>query len=260
MKSKLIILALLLSAACTRFEPFTFVQMSDTQIGFFDESPAFWYSDSLMKLAVNAVNELQPAYVFITGDLIDNLADPVQDSVFTVNLKAIEAPAYTIPGNHDYRSAGQLEDYITLRGYSNFSFKDKGCAFIGIDSNIIKDGTEEMEDEQWAWLEGELAGAKGCKYIFVFMHCPVIRESIDEVEDYFNFPVDKREKYIGLFSKYGVDIAFAGHCHQEFDTVCDGVRFITAGPVCKAIGHGYPGYNVIKVGKDGLEVTYTASR
>ena len=262
MKYRTILLALLLAAACTPFEPFTFVQMSDTQIGFMDPSPAFCHSDSLMMAAVDKANALEPVCVFITGDLVDNPSDPVQDSIFLVRLAQIEAPVYLLPGNHDYygSSPEKREAFIARRGYDRFSFKEKGCAFIGINSNSIKYGTDEMEAEQFEWLQSELSATKGCKYTFVFLHCPIVCESMDEDEAYFNFSLEQRRRYVDLFRQYGVDIVFAGHCHQEFDTASDGIRFITAGPVCNPLGHGYPGYNVVKVGKDGVEVTYTGTR
>ena len=82
MKPYIVGIALMFTVACNSFKPFTFVQMSDTQIGFIDKSPQYTHSDSLMKAAVEATNALCPAYVFITGDLVDNPADPVQDSVY----------------------------------------------------------------------------------------------------------------------------------------------------------------------------------
>ena len=249
----------MLTAACTAFEPFTFVQMSDTQIGFIDKSKGYSHSDSLMKAAVVATNALSPAYVFVTGDLVDKPTDPVQDSVYRTRLAEIQAPVYTVPGNHDYMGFTREKQaaYIALRGYDRFSFQDKGCAFIGMDSNCIKDGVEEAEAEQWDWLVGELDAAKGCKYIFVFLHCPVIRETLDEREDYFNFSLEQRNKYISLFKEKGVDIVFAGHTHQQYDAVVEGIHFVTAGPVCNALGRGTPGYNVVTVGKNGVGVTYT---
>ena len=71
-----------------------------------------------------------------------------------------------------------------------------------------------------------------------------------------NFPVEKREEYIGLFKKYGVTAVFAGHTHQEYDCVYDGIRFITAGPVGNALGHGKPGYEVVRVTADGFTAEY----
>ena len=256
MKPYVLGIALLLNAACSSFKPFTFVQMSDTQIGFIDDSPSYVHSDSLMKAAFDAANALEPACVIITGDLVNDATDPVQDSVYRARLAESKAPVYATPGNHDYMGTTR-EAYIALRGYDRFSFQEKGCAFIGMDSNCIKDGILDQEAEQKDWLVKELSAAKDCKYIFVFLHCPVIREQIDETEDYFNFPLEKRREYIDLFKSYGVDVVFAGHTHQEYDCTYEGIRFVTAGPVGNALGRGTPGYNVVRVGKEGIEVTWT---
>lgn len=259
MKAYILGIALMLTAACDSFEPFTFVQMSDTQIGFIDKSEGYSHSDSLMKAAVVASNALSPAYVFVTGDLVDNPSDPVQDSVYRTRLSEIEAPVYTVPGNHDYMgfTREKQKAYIALRGYDRFSFRDRGCAFIGMDSNCIKDGVTEAEAEQWNWLVRELDAAQGCRYTFVFLHCPIVRESLDEKEDYFNFSMEQRKKYLSLFKEKGVDVVFAGHTHQDYDAVIEGIHLVTAGPVCNALGHGTPGYNVVKVGESGVEVNYT---
>lgn len=240
---------LALTVSCRSFEPFIFVQMSDPQIGFLDESPAYAHSDSLLKAAVDGVNALNPAFVFVTGDLVNDPSEPVQDSIYRVRMSEINAPVYAVLGNHDCLG-------ITSPEYDRFSFRAKDCAFIGIDSNCIKDNAKEAEDEQWGWLEKELFSARDCRYTFVFLHCPIIRESIDEPEDYFNFPMDKRHQYIDLFKRHGVDAVLAGHCHQEFNCTVDGIVFSIAGPVGHPLGHGSSGYNVAKVSADGFSINY----
>ena len=66
-----------------------------------------------------------------------------------------------------------------------------------------------------------------------------------------------RGRSTSTFKTYGVDVVFAGHTHQECDCTYEGVRFVAAGPVGNALGHGTPGYNVVSVGEEGVEVTYT---
>jgi 3',5'-cyclic AMP phosphodiesterase CpdA len=239
-------------------QPFTFVQMSDPQIGFFDRSPGYGQSDSLMMAAVAAVNALDPAFVLMTGDMVNDPYDAAQDSIYRVRIAGVKAPVYVIPGNHDMKGFSEEEHahYMSMRASDRFSFRANGCAFIGFDSNCILDKATDFEAEQKAWLQAELAAAKGCRHIFVFLHCPIIRESMDEREDNSNFPVAKREEYIGLFKEYGVDAVFAGHTHQEYACEYDGIRFYTAGPVGNALGHGKPGYQVIRVDADGFTVDY----
>ena len=258
MHKLLIAIALLLGVQSSPFEPFTFVQMSDPQIGFMDRSAGYVQSDSLFKAAVDAVNAISPALIVMTGDLVNTPGDALQDSLYCLRAAELKAPVYVIPGNHDYMGFTREKQaaFIAKFGYEHFSFQERGCAFIGMDTNCIKDGVKEAEDEQWAWLEKELAAAQGCKYTFVFVHCPVIRESMDEREDNSNFNMEQRRRYVDLFKKYGVDVVFAGHTHQEYDATVEGIRFFTTGPVGNAIGHGKPGYSVVKVDEDGVDITY----
>lgn len=97
------------------------------------------------------------------------------------------------------------------------------------------DSAKEAEDEQWRWLEKELSSAKDCRYTFVFLHCPIIREYVDEPDDYFNFPMDKRQQYIDFFKRHGVDAVLAGHCHQEFNCTVDGIVFNIAGRFAQSV-------------------------
>ncbi len=255
-------MTLCLLASCSpKFTEFTFVQMTDPQIGFRDNSQGLVHTDTLFSKAVGAVNALNPECVIITGDLINDAYDKYQDSIYRANRSKIKAEVYEIPGNHDIRPWNPENHYRYLRqrGYERFSFRLGGCAFIGFDSNCIKDGQEKAEEEQFRWLEWELRKARRYKYVFVFLHCPVIRESVDEENDYFNFhkgPSGSREKYIALFKKYGVDAVFAGHTHMDYDTTVEGIRFVTAGPVGMPLGRGYSGYEVIKVSKDGIDCRF----
>ncbi len=259
--SAILVLSVLLFNAGCKEKTLTFVHMSDTQVGFIDTSAHFVHSDSLFAAAVQAVNALSPACVVITGDLVDSASDAEQNEIFEKRTGEIEAPVYLVPGNHDIRgyTPEKYEEYVAKRGYGRFSFYlggKKGTAFIGIDSNCIKDGCEEAENEQLEWLEAELSKARGARHILVFLHCPIIRESIDEKEDYFNFPLPKRESYIRMFKDAGVEAVFAGHTHRTVVTEYDGIKFFTAGPVGNALGDGTPGFNVVTVGPGGVAAEY----
>ena len=77
------VFAMTLFSSCSgKFTPFTFVHCTDTQIGFIDQTEGYAHSDSLLKAAFTAVNALKPMAVFVTGDLVDNIADPLQNAVF----------------------------------------------------------------------------------------------------------------------------------------------------------------------------------
>ena len=246
---------------CRDPREFLFVQMTDTQIGFHDPSPQYIHSDTLMRRAVAAVNALGPEMVFITGDLVDNPADSVQEAIFSRNLAALQAPVWCIPGNHDIRgyTKENHDAYVARRGYDRFSFQVNGCAFVGFDSNCFNDGATEAAVEQWNWLSEQLRGTHGARYVFVFVHCPIVRESLDEPEDYFNFSKEQRRRFLDLFHQNGVDAVFAGHTHCPYATEVEGIGFYTAGAVGNNLNHGFPGFHVIRVGPDGYEVNYVPS-
>lgn len=228
-------------------EDFLFVHMTDPQIGFRDDSPGYGQTDTLMQKAVALANALRPEAVFVTGDLVNDAANPFQDAIFTRNLAALTAPVWCIPGNHDSFS-------------DRFSFRMKGCAFIGLDTNCIKDAAPEAEAAQFDWLTQQLENARDARYTFVFLHCPLVRESLDEPEDYFNFSKEQRRRYLDLFTQYGVDAVFAGHTHCDYTTEISGIRFYTANPVGKTLKHGISGFNLIKVGPVGFEVKFLPTR
>ena len=254
-----IALMAILTACSGKFEPFSFVHCTDTQIGFMDNSEGYSHSDSLFNIAITAVNALVPEVIVITGDLVDNNDDPLQNSIFEKRVAEFKPQVYLLPGNHYYNKQWTKQirdDYVALRGYDRFSFIKKGCAFIGIDTNCIKENAEAAEAEQFSWLESELRKSRKAKYTFLFLHCPIFKKDIGEADDYENFPTEKREKYISLLKEYGVDAVLAGHTHKDYDTEYEGIRLVAANPICNALGHGRPGFNVVKVEKDGFEIEF----
>lgn len=255
-------LALMTAAGCTSRKTVTFVHMSDPQVGFHDTTAHFAQSDSLMGLAVEAINRLKPACVVITGDLVNKTSNEEQKAIYKKRIAEIDPsiPVYALPGNHDERPYNEANHsaFLAFNGYDRFSFVKDGVAFIGFDSCPIKDGDTEAEEEQLQWLKEQLTAAKKARQILLFTHCPVIRESLDEGEDYFNFSIPKRAEYIALFKEYGVSALFAGHTHTCRYAELDGIRFITAGPVGSPLEDGFSGMNVVKVSPEGVDFRYTS--
>lgn len=257
----LLAIGLFAASSCGDKKEFTFIHMSDPQIGFRDNTIGYVQSNKLMRQAIEAANALRPEAVIITGDLVNDPDNLLQKAGFNTNLGAIEAPVWLLPGNHDIKgyTPENHDAYVELRGYDRFSFQLNGCSFIGIDTNPIKEGVTEAEEEQFEWLTEQLEAAREARYTFIFLHCPIVRESLNEPEDYFNFDMSQRRRYIDLFKKYGVDAVFAGHTHCQYTAHVEGIRFFTAGAVGNCLGDGFPGFNVVKVGRHGFKVEYVAS-
>ena len=55
--------------------PFFFIQLTDPQLGMFTDNKDFVQETANFEFAVAAVNRLKPAFVVITGDLVNKPGD-----------------------------------------------------------------------------------------------------------------------------------------------------------------------------------------
>lgn len=234
--------------------PFFFLQLSDPQFGFMDNNKSISAETEAMNKAVTAINQLKPPFVVITGDFVNNSKSKEQIAAYKSMIAQIDSSVkvYMIPGNHDIGkvSRASIDNYKKNYGETHFSFRYGDCAFIGIDSNIIKEEDKEREEVQFKWLEQELQKTKDARFKFVFTHCSVFLKRMDEPVNYSNFSLPMREKYVRLFQKYGVNAIFAGHLHNNAYGKVGDMEMITIGPVGKVLGTGYQGMNLVKVYPD----------
>ncbi len=234
--------------------PFFFLQLSDPQFGFIDNNKSISAETEAMNKAVTAINQLKPPFVVITGDFVNNSKSKEQIAAYKSMIAQIDSSVkvYMIPGNHDIGkvSRASIDNYKRNYGETHFSFRYGDCAFIGIDSNIIKEEDKEREEVQFKWLEQELQKTKDARFKFVFTHCSVFLKRMDEPVNYSNFSLPMREKYVRLFQKYGVNAIFAGHLHNNAYGKVGNMEMITIGPVGKVLGTGYQGMNLVKVYPD----------
>ena len=233
---------------------FFFLQLSDPQFGFMDNNKSISAETEAMNKAVTAINQLKPPFVVITGDFVNNSKSKEQIAAYKSMIAQIDSSVkvYMIPGNHDIGkvSRASIDNYKKNYGEPHFSFRYGDCAFIGIDSNIIKEEDKEREEVQFKWLEQELQKTKDARFKFVFTHCSVFLKRMDEPVNYSNFSLPMREKYVRLFQKYGVNAIFAGHLHNNAYGKVGNMEMITIGPVGKVLGTGYQGMNLVKVYPD----------
>ena len=260
--SKRIILSLvlglaLLSTAAAR--PFFFVQITDPQLGF-KENKSIEQGVRLLTETVEAINRIHPAFVVVTGDMINNRFNEEQWSAFQDLMGRIDKdiPVWYVAGNHDLkpREEGDVERYLARYGYDRFSFRYKGCAFIGANSCYLKDNCYEQEREHYVWLDGELRKSRGARQVFVFTHCPIVKEKIDEAEDYFNFQAPYRQLYLDLFEHYHVDAVFSGHLHRTRFFERNGVQYYTTSASGLTLGDGISGLNIVTVYKDHFSAEF----
>lgn len=255
--SSFAIAALLLAACSSCSRDFTFVQITDPQMRFTRdtgiEGVSDFQLDSLhLELAVAKINGLSPAFVVVTGDMIHDADSESDLRVYKSIIGKIDKsiPVYHVPGNHDIRDGADdslVEQYIARFGSDRFSFELKGSRFIGIDSNVIRGADPAREPEQFQWLAGEFAAAKK-KYepVYIFSHCPVFLDNMDEEASYHAFQPEMRRKYWDLFKEGGVKAMIAGHLHYNHTTEFEGIQTVITGPTGYSFEQGG--------GKEGLRL------
>jgi 3',5'-cyclic AMP phosphodiesterase CpdA len=248
-------------------EPFFFIQLSDPQFGMFTDNKNFAQETANFEFAVANINRLRPAFVVITGDLVNKVGDPAQIKEFKRILAKVDPgiPVYNVAGNHDVGNAPTPEivsAYTNLFGPDHYAFHYKDFVGIVLDSSLIQDPTNvvALVDEQERWLETELQSAQkeGAKHIAVFQHHSWFLNSPDETNQYFNLPLAAREKYLPLFHQYGVNYIFCGHYHRNLISHDGNIEVITTCATGKPVGGDKSGMQVVIVRDGGLEHHYYA--
>lgn len=241
--------------------PFFFIQVTDPQLGMFEENRSFEKETELFEKAVKEINRLNPDFVVITGDLVNDKNNRSQVEEFKRIKRLIKAdiPVYLSPGNHDIgmpSSEKDIDQYMSDYGSDRFSFRHKKSLFIGINSVLIKGDAPEPEQKQLAWLKKELSKGKRAEHIIIFTHYPFFINTEDEKETYSNIAIKKREMYINLFSKYKVGAVFAGHLHNNGKGKAGAMEMITTSAVGKPLGKAPSGMRIIKVYTNRIETSY----
>ena len=205
----------------------------------------------LYEKAVKKINALKPDLVIITGDLVHDRTNKAQwDEFRRITSQLSSKKVFVTPGNHDIGQATigmDINEFKEMFGYDRFSLTYKKCCFIGFNSNLIKAGTPGMEEQQYEWLKNELSKASGARQTFLFCHHPFFITNPDEPEEYFNIKPELRQKYLALFSEYGVDAIFAGHLHKNSVAEIGNIKMITTSSAGKQLGKDLPGFRMVKV-------------
>jgi 3',5'-cyclic AMP phosphodiesterase CpdA len=254
----LLIAGTVLAQRKTNDAPWFFIQLSDPQFGMFENNAGFEKETVLYEKAVAEINRLNPDFVVITGDFVND-----QNSTSQINeFKRITAkikpgiPVYYSPGNHDIGQVPtneSLEKYKKNYGSDCFSFEHKGSSFIGFNSGLIKAKLQMPEHEQFSWLTKKLKKSRNAQHILLFCHYPFFNKTVDEPEAYSNIGTEYRLKYLELFEENGVDAVFSGHHHNNGLATYGNVQLITTSSLGKPLGEAPSGFRIVKVYSNKIE-------
>jgi predicted MPP superfamily phosphohydrolase len=256
--------ALVLMHSNLAAEPFFFIQLSDPQFGMFNKDKDFKQDTINFEFAVATVNRLRPAFVIITGDLINKPGDAAQNAEYKRIVGKIDSaiPVYNVVGNHDIENVptpATIAAYTNLYGPDRYIFRHKDFAGVVLNSTVIhspQNTTNELAAQE-RWLKGDLERLKKeARHIVVFQHHPWFLKSANEPDEYFNIPSVRRGTYLDLFHKAGVKFLFSGHYHRNAIARDGDLEAVTTGPVGMPLGDAKSGLRVVIVRDDGIEHRY----
>ena len=252
-----------LAAACA--QPFFFIQATDPQFGMYAENRNFTQETTNFEFLIATANRLRPAFVIVTGDLVNRTGDPAQTAEYLRIAGRLDSaiPIYHVPGNHDMGNAPTPESLAAYRakfGPDYYAFRAGPMAGIVLDSTLIFDSRQVPgeAEKQEAWLRAELEKAKrdGIAHIVVFQHHPWFVHSPDEPDQYENLPKASRVRYLKLFEESGIRQVFAGHYHQNAAARNGSLEMVTTGPIGKPLRGGVSGFRIGVIRNGGIEHQY----
>lgn len=238
-----------------------FLQMSDPQFGMYTANASFAQESANLEFAISTANRLHPAFVVMSGDLVNKPGDKAQiEEYLRITHKLDQGiPLYSIAGNHDVGNVPTPESLAAYRqvfGRDYYSFRNGAIEGIVLNSSIIQHPEKVMDEEarQREWLEGELkkAVAEHVQWIVVFQHIPWFLHNADEQDQYFNIPHEARIRYLKILKDSGVRYAFAGHFHQNSMGKDDAFEMVTTGPIGRPLGDATSGIRIVSVSERGL--------
>jgi 3',5'-cyclic AMP phosphodiesterase CpdA len=208
---------------------FTFLQISDSHVGF--DKAANPNALGTLQEAIAKVKALpsKPAFMLHTGD-ITHLSAPAQFDNAAQVIGTAGLDVHYVPGEHDILDDEPGKSYLerygkNTKGSGWYSFDQNGVHFIGLVNvmNLQAGGLGMLGPEQLAWLADDVKGKSASTPIVVFAHIPLWTISKD-----WGWGTDDAEQALGLLKGFGSVTVLNGHIHQLMQKVEGKVTFHTA--------------------------------
>ncbi len=211
----------------TKASDFTFVQISDTHMGF--NRPANADVVGTLQATVNKINALphQPDIILHTGDLT-HLAKAAEFDMLDQNLKALkQRDVFYVPGEHDV-TGDDGKQYLERFGKGSKgtgwrSFDHKGVHFVGLNNAAQLEGLGMIGREQLDWLKKDLVSISASTPVIVFAHIPLWA-----VYPEWGWATKDSTEAMEMLKRFGSVTVLNGHIHQVLQKVEGKVTFHTA--------------------------------
>jgi 3',5'-cyclic-AMP phosphodiesterase len=208
---------------------FSFVQISDSHIGF--SKPANPDARATLDAAIDKTVAMpaKPAFMIHTGDISHTAAPAQFDDALQVIGRA-KLDVHYAPGEHDILDAGTRTAYLERFGKGAtgggwYSFDQGGVHFVSL-VNVVdlkKNGLGSLGADQIAWLDDDLRGKSASTPIVLFAHIPLWMVAPD-----WGWGTEDSAQALALLARFGSVTVLNGHIHQLMQKVEGNVMFHTA--------------------------------
>ncbi|MBV9863104.1 MAG: metallophosphoesterase [Alphaproteobacteria bacterium] len=237
-------------------DAFTFVQISDSHIGF--KAEANPDPNATLQLALERIARLPkpPALMLHTGD-VSHLSKPAEFDTADQIIKAARFDTYFLPGEHDViGDDGKM--YFERFGAKGaapggwYSFDQGGVHFVAL-INVLgfTPGTGgTLGKEQLEWLASDLKGRSASTPIVVLGHVPLW-----PIYPQWGWSTGDADQAMTHLKRFGSVTVLNGHIHQVVQKIEGQVTFQTAMSTAfpqPPAGEG-PGPGPMKVSADRLK-------
>jgi hypothetical protein len=215
--------------AATPARSFSFVQVSDSHIGF--KKPPNPDSRATFREAVAKISAMpkKPDFIIHTGD-ISQLSRPEEFDDADQIIGEARLPVFHIPGEHDMLDDENGKAYLArygkdAKGTGWYSFDHKGVHFVALINvaNLKAGGQGSLGPEQLAWLKQDLAGRPSSQPLVIFAHIPLW-----SVYPEWGWGTDDAAQALAEAARFGSVTVLNGHIHQIMQKVEGHVTFHTA--------------------------------
>jgi 3',5'-cyclic-AMP phosphodiesterase len=216
------------SAEAATADGFSFMQISDSHLGF--DKPANPNVTATLQDALNNVAAMpkKPAFMIHTGD-ITHLSKPAQFDTAAQLMGGTRLTLHTVPGEHDILEEDG-KSYLNrfgkgAKGDGWYSFNDGGIHFIGLVNvvNLQGNGLGALGHEQLEWLEADVKQLTASTPIVVFAHVPLWTVYAD-----WGWGTADGAQALNYLKRFGSVTVLNGHIHQTMQKVEGHVAFHTA--------------------------------
>ena len=219
----------LLGSAQAAETGFSFLQISDSHVGF--DKPANPNALGTLQEAIGKVAAMpaKPAFMIHTGD-ITHLSKPGQFDDADKVIGQANLDVHYVPGEHDVIDETQGKAYLerygkNAKGAGWYSFDQAGVHFIGLVNvmDLKAGGMGNLGAEQLAWLADDLKAKSASTPIVVFAHIPLWT-----IAPEWGWGTQDSAEALKLLAGFGSVTVLNGHIHQIMQKVEGAVSFYTA--------------------------------